>query len=131
MNIHSPDSRPTRPGPSDWFTGHVWIDPIANNELPSRLAAARVSFAPGARTAWHTHPLGQTLYVIAGAGIVQLHGQPPQLILPGDTVSILPNELHWHGATATNGMTHIAMQEADEAGSPVTWLQQVTDDEYL
>ncbi len=130
MKIHSPESRPTHPGPSDWFTGQVFIDPIVNNELPSRLASARVTFTPGARTAWHTHPLGQTLYVIAGTGLVQLHGQPPQLIRPGDTVSILPNELHWHGATATTGMTHIAMQENDDTGSAVTWLHQVTEEEY-
>jgi quercetin dioxygenase-like cupin family protein len=130
VTIHKPESRPTNQGPATWFTGTVWIDEVITNPLPSRLRAGRVTFTPGARTAWHTHPLGQTLYVLAGVGLVQLKGQPPQIIRPGDTVSIAPNELHWHGATATHGMTHIAMQEADDSGSPVTWLQHVTDEEY-
>ena len=130
MKILSPESRPTQTGPADWFTGTVHIDPIVNNDLPSRLRAARVSFAPGARTAWHTHPLGQTLHVLSGVGLVQLHGQPPQIISPGDTVSILPDELHWHGATPTHAMVHLALQEANENNVQVVWLQHVTDDEY-
>jgi quercetin dioxygenase-like cupin family protein len=130
MKILSPESRPTQTGPADWFTGTVHIDPIVNNDLPSRLRAARVSFAPGARTAWHTHPLGQTLHVLSGVGLVQLHGQLPQIIRPGDTVSILPDELHWHGAAPTHAMVHLALQEANENNVQVVWLQHVTDEEY-
>jgi quercetin dioxygenase-like cupin family protein len=130
MKILSPESRPTQLGPAAWFTGTVHIDPIINNDLPSHLRAARVSFTPGARTAWHTHPLGQTLHVLSGVGLVQLHGESPQLIRAGDTVSILPNELHWHGAAPEHNMVHLALQEADDNNVQVVWLQHVTDEEY-
>jgi len=130
MNIFTPESRPTRIGPAAWFTGTVWMDQITANPAPSHLVAVRVSFAPAARTAWHTHPLGQTLHVLTGVGLIQLHGQPPQVIRPGDTVSILPNELHWHGATPTHNMSHLAIQESDDSGIDVVWLEQVTEEEY-
>ncbi len=119
MDIHLAGSRPTRRAPPEYFTGTVLQDPIIATESPARLVSTRVSFEPGARTAWHTHPLGQTLYVISGVGRVQ----------PGDVVWIPPNEKHWHGASPTNGMTHIAMQETFD-GSYVTWMEHVTDAEY-
>jgi quercetin dioxygenase-like cupin family protein len=130
MKILSSKDRPSRKGPSDWFTGNVWLDEILGGDAPFPLRAARVSFEPGARTAWHTHPLGQTLHVLIGSGVVQLDGQPIQEIHPGDTVVISPNERHWHGAAPNNSMVHLAMQEADAEGSVVVWLQHVTDDEY-
>jgi quercetin dioxygenase-like cupin family protein len=131
MKIVTSKDRATRKGPADWFTGNVWIDEIVVGAAPSRLQAARVSFAPGARTAWHTHPVGQTLHVLTGFGLVQLEGEPIQEIHPGDTVMIAPNERHWHGASPTNSMVHLAMQEADAQGSVVVWLEHVTDEEYL
>ncbi|WP_213805803.1 cupin domain-containing protein [Granulicella sp. dw_53] len=131
MKILKPEDRPTRPGNPEYFTGSVWLDEVIVNQPPSRLKAFRVSFTPGARTAWHTHPVGQTLHVLAGTGLIQLQGQPVQIIRPGDTVSILPNELHWHGASPNHTMTHLALQEADEAGTDAVWSQQVTDEEYL
>ncbi len=112
MEIHLAGSRPTRYAPKEYFTGTVLQDPIIATAAPARLASARVSFEPGARTAWHTHPLGQTLYVISGVGRVQATGGPIREIRPGDVVWIPPNEKHWHGGSPTNGMTHIAMQEA-------------------
>jgi quercetin dioxygenase-like cupin family protein len=130
MKILSSKERPSRKGPADWFTGNVWIDPIVLGEEPSRMRANRVSFEPGARTAWHTHPVGQTLHVLTGSGLVQLEGQPIQEIHPGDTVLIAPNERHWHGAAANNTMAHLAIQEADAKGVDVVWLEQVTDEEY-
>ena len=130
MKIFPPDSRPTQTGPAAWFTGTVHIDQIVANDLPSHLRAARVSFAPGARTAWHTHPVGQTLHVLSGVGLVQLHGESPQLIRAGDTVTILPSELHWHGAAPEHNMVHLAFQEADDNNVQVVWLQHVTDEEY-
>ena len=123
--------QPSVKGPADWFTGNVWIDPIILGEKPSNLRANRVSFEPGARTAWHTHPVGQTLHVLTGSGLVQLEGQPVREIHPGDTVSIAPNELHWHGASEKNTMVHLAIQEADESNIDVVWLGHVTDEEYL
>jgi quercetin dioxygenase-like cupin family protein len=107
----------------------VWQDPIIAAEAPARIFSTRVSFEPGARTAWHTHPLGQTLYVISGVGRVQTMGGPVREIRPGDVVWIPPGEKHWHGGSPTNGMNHIAMQEAVD-GSYVTWMEQVTDAEY-
>jgi len=129
MDIHLAGSRPTRRAPKEYFTGTVWQDPIVQAPAPARLVANRVTFEPGARTAWHTHPLGQTLHVIAGVGRVQLKGGPVREIRPGDTVWIAPNEKHWHGAAPATGMTHIAMQEAD-GDKYVTWMEPVTDEEY-
>ncbi|MGB3447664.1 MAG: cupin domain-containing protein [Xanthobacteraceae bacterium] len=129
MDIHRNGSQPTRRGPADYFTGTVWLDPIVNAPAPARVAAARVSFEPGARTAWHTHPLGQTLYVVSGVGRVQKLGEPVREIRAGDTVWIPPGEKHWHGAAPDHGMTHIAMQEAVD-GSAVEWLEKVGDADY-
>jgi quercetin dioxygenase-like cupin family protein len=129
MDIHVSGSRPTRKAPPDYFTGTVWQDPIIAAEAPARIFSTRVSFEPAARTAWHTHPLGQTLYVVAGVGRVQAKGGPIREIKPGDVVWIPPGEVHWHGSSPTNGMTHIAMQETLD-GSYVTWMAKVTDAEY-
>ncbi len=120
----------TNIGPSDWFTGTVYIDPIATPSGASRVAAALVHFTPGARTAWHTHPRGQTIYVTEGIGRCQHEGGPIEEIHPGDRVHFEPEENHWHGAAPNRLMTHIAIQEADETGSPVTWGDHVTDDQY-
>jgi quercetin dioxygenase-like cupin family protein len=120
----------TVPGPSDWFTGAVFIDTVTTPTAPSRLAAASVHFTPGARTAWHTHPLGQTIYVTEGIGRCQREGGPIETIRPGDRVFFEAAENHWHGASPGRFMTHLAMQEADEGGSPVAWGRHVTDGEY-
>jgi quercetin dioxygenase-like cupin family protein len=120
----------TATGPSDWFTGTVYIDSVATPSEPSRLAASSVHFTPGARTAWHTHPYGQTIYVTEGVGLAQRRGGPIEVIRPGDRVFFEPGEEHWHGATPTRFMTHLAMQEADDQGSFVTWGEHVTDEEY-
>jgi quercetin dioxygenase-like cupin family protein len=120
----------TNRGPADWFTGAVFIDTMATAKPPSRVAAASVHFTPGARTAWHTHPFGQTIHVTEGLGLCQRHGGPIEEIRPGDTVYFEPDENHWHGAAPDRFMTHIAMQEADDSGSPVTWGEHVTDEEY-
>jgi len=124
------NSLETAAGPSDWFTGTVYIDPVATPSAPSRLQAASVHFTPGARTAWHTHPFGQTIYVTEGTGLCQRHGGPIETIRPGDRVFFEPGENHWHGAAPNRFMTHLAMQEVDEHGSPVTWGEHVTDEEY-
>ncbi len=124
----SPD---TNLGPADWFTGDVYIDPVAAPAATSRAAAALVHFTPGARTAWHTHPHGQTIYVTEGAGRCQREGGAIEEIWPGDRVYFEPDENHWHGATPGRLMTHIAIQEAGEDGSPVSWGRQVTDEEYM
>ncbi len=124
------NSLETAPGPSDWFTGTVFIDTIATPSEPSRVAASSVHFTPGARTAWHRHPFGQTIYVTEGIGLCQRRGEPSEVIRPGDRVFFEPGEDHWHGASPTRFMTHIAMQEVDETGSPVTWGEHVTDEEY-
>jgi len=124
------NSLETNAGPSDWFTGSVYIDTIAAASGPSRLGAASVLFTPGARTAWHTHPFGQTVYVTEGIGRCQREGDPIEEIRPGDRVFFEPGENHWHGAAPNRFMTHIAMQEADENGSPVTWGEHVTDEQY-
>jgi quercetin dioxygenase-like cupin family protein len=120
----------TTPGPGDWFTGAVYIDTVATPAEPSRLAAASVHFTPGARTAWHTHPNGQTIYVIEGIGLCQRQGSPIEVIRPGDRVFFEPAENHWHGATPDRFMTHLAMQQVDDQGNAVTWGEHVTDDEY-
>ena len=129
MQIIKSGSRPTRKASSEYFTGNVWQDPIIEADEPARVRALRVSFEPGARTAWHTHPLGQTLHVISGVGLMGLRNKDPQLIKAGDTVWIPPDEEHWHGASATNSMTHIAIQEALN-GSVAEWLDKVSDSEY-
>jgi quercetin dioxygenase-like cupin family protein len=129
MDIHPAASRESRRANSDWFTGTVWQDPIVETPDPARLRSARVSFEPGARTAWHTHPLGQTLYVVSGTGRAQVWGGPVRELQTGDTVWIPPGEKHWHGATPTQGMAHIAMHEALD-GVHVVWLEKVSDAEY-
>ncbi len=129
MDMHRAGSRPTRRASADYFTGTVWQDPIVVAEAPARVVATRVSFEPGARTAWHTHPLGQTLYVLHGVGRFQTKGQPIVEIRPGDAIWIPPGEKHWHGASPHHGMIHIAIQEA-EKGSAVTWMEKVTDEDY-
>ncbi|NIK09994.1 quercetin dioxygenase-like cupin family protein [Xanthomonas arboricola] len=116
-------------GPADYFTGTVRIDAPFQADAPARVGGATVTFEPGARTAWHTHPLGQTLIVTAGAGRVQEWGKPAQQIRPGDIVWIPPDVKHWHGANATVAMSHIAIAEAQD-GSPVTWLEQVSEAQY-
>lgn len=116
-------------GPGGHFTGHVRIDPLIQAVEPARVAGALVTFEPGARTAWHTHPLGQTLIVMSGLGWAQREGGPIEEIRPGDVVWFSPGEKHWHGATATNGMSHIAVQEALD-GKVVEWLEQVSDEQY-
>ena len=121
----------TTPGPSTWFTGSVYIDTVAAPSGASRLAASSVHFTPGARTAWHTHPNGQTIYVLEGVGLCRRRGGPVEEIRPGDRVFFEPGEEHWHGATATRFMTHLALQQADEEGTTVTWGEHVTDEEYL
>jgi len=120
----------TSRGPSDWFTGDVYIDTIAAPSGGSRISAAVVHFTPGARTAWHTHPHGQTIWVAEGVGLCQREGGQVQVIRPGDRVFFEPGERHWHGAAPTRFMAHVAMQEVDDTGSPVTWGEHVTDEQY-
>jgi len=129
MEIVRAGSKPSTRGPDAWFTGTVRIDPLMNSFDPARVQGAAVTFEPGARTAWHTHPLGQTLIVTAGAGRVQLWGGPIQEIRPGDVVWIPPGEKHWHGAAPTTAMTHIAIQEVED-GKAVDWLEHVSDAQY-
>jgi quercetin dioxygenase-like cupin family protein len=124
------NSLETAAGPPDWFTGAVYIDTVAVPAATARAAAALVRFTPGARTAWHTHPHGQTIYVAEGIGRCQREGGGVEELRPGDRVYFEPGEEHWHGAAPDRFMTHIAIQETDETGSPVTWGEHVTDDEY-
>jgi quercetin dioxygenase-like cupin family protein len=124
------NSLDTRAGPSDWFTGDVYIDTVAAPSDGSRLSASSVHFTPGARTAWHTHPHGQTIYVLDGVGVCQRRGGPIELIRPGDRVFFEPGEEHWHGAHPNRFMTHLALQQADDDGEVVTWGTHVTDEEY-
>ena len=129
MDIKRCGSQPSNQGSADWFTGTVRLDPINQAPAPARVACASVTFEPGARTAWHTHPLGQTLFVIAGCGRAQRWGGPVEEIRPGDVIWIPPGEKHWHGAAPTTGMTHIAIQERlDEKA--VEWLEKVSDEQY-
>src|SRR5471030_2381994 len=130
MEIKRSGSQPSGKGPGDWFTGTVRIDPLFQAGAPARVAGASVTFEPGARTVWHTHPLGQTLIVTAGKGLAQRLGGPIEEIRPGDVISFAPGEKHWHGAAPTTAMTHLAIQEALN-GKPVDWLEKVTDAEYL
>jgi quercetin dioxygenase-like cupin family protein len=123
-------STATDKGPSDWFAGDVYLDPVAAPTDTARAAAALVHFAPGAHTAWHTHPYGQTIYVTEGIGLCQREGGPVETIRPGDRVVFAAGENHWHGAAPRRFMVHIAIQEADETGSVVTWGRHLTDEEY-
>jgi quercetin dioxygenase-like cupin family protein len=129
MEIKRIGSQPSAAGPADWFTGTVRIDPLFNAPDPAHVTTARVTFEPGARTAWHTHPLGQTLIVTAGCGWVQREGSAVEEIHPGDVVWFAPAEKHWHGATSTTAMTHIAIQERLD-GKAVDWLEHVSDEQY-
>ena len=129
MEIKRAGSQPSAPGPADYFTGTVRIDPLSTAPAPARVACATVTFEPGARTAWHTHPLGQTLIVTAGCGWAQREGGPVEELRPGDVVWFPPGEKHWHGASPTTAMTHIAVQEALD-GKAVEWLEHVTDEQY-
>ncbi|MDN3549630.1 (R)-mandelonitrile lyase [Mucilaginibacter aquaedulcis] len=129
MEIKRSGSQPSGKGPAEYFTGTVRIDPLNSPPEPARVAMALVTFEPGARTARHTHPLGQTLIVTAGSGWVQREGSPRENIYQGDVIWFAPNEKHWHGATATTALSHIAIQEKHN-GSPVDWMEQVTDQQY-
>jgi len=120
----------TTPGPGEWFTGTVFIDAVAAPSGGARLSVSSVHFTPGARTAWHTHPNGQTIFVTEGVGFAQRRGGPVEVIRPGDRVFFEPGEDHWHGATPDNFMTHLAMLEVDEQGINATWGDKVTDEEY-
>lgn len=129
MEIKRAGSQPSGKGPAEYFTGTVRIDPLNNPPEPAHVSMALVTFEPGARTAWHTHPLGQTLIVTAGCGWVQREGAQIEDIQPGDVVWFAPGEKHWHGASPTTAMSHIAVQEKLD-GSPVTWMEKVTNEQY-
>lgn len=129
MEIKRTGSQPSGKGPPDWFTGTVRIDPLFAAPDPARAVGASVTFEAGARTAWHTHPLGQTLIVLSGAGRAQRWGDPVEEIRPGDVVWFAPGEKHWHGASPTTAMTHIAIQERLD-GKTVDWMEKVTDEQY-
>ena len=129
MEIARVGSQPSGKGPAEWFTGTVRIDPLFSPPDPARVAGALVTFEPGARTAWHTHPLGQTLIITSGICRVQKEGGPVEEVHRGDVVWFEPNEKHWHGATDTNGMTHIATQENLD-GKVVEWMEKVTEEQY-
>jgi quercetin dioxygenase-like cupin family protein len=129
MEIKRNGTQPSGKGPAEWFTGAVRIDPLFQAHAPARAAGASVTFEAGARTAWHTHPLGQTLIVTAGRGLAQRWGGPVEEIRPGDVVRFAPGEKHWHGAAPTTAVTHICIQEALD-GKMVEWLEQVSDEQY-
>ena len=129
MEIRRIGTQASSKGPSDWFTGSVRIDPLFQAPTPARVQGASVTFEPGARTAWHTHPLGQTLIVTAGCGWAQCDGQPIEEIRPGDVIWFPPGEKHWHGATPTTAMTHIAIQEQLD-GKAVDWMEKVSEEQY-
>jgi len=129
MDITRNGSQPSTIGPAGWFTGMVRIDPLFEREEPSRVVGVHVTFEPGARTAWHTHPLGQTLIITSGVGRVQRWGGPIEEVRPGDIVWFAPGEKHWHGASPTNAMTHIAIHEKVD-GKAVDWMEQVSDQQY-
>ena len=129
MDIKRNGSRPSAKGSPDWFTGAVRVDPLFQAPDPARVGGGQVTFEPGARTAWHTHPLGQTLIITAGLGWVQRHGGPVEEVRPGDVVWFPPGLKHWHGASPTTGMTHIAIQESLN-GKNVDWMEKVSDEQY-
>jgi quercetin dioxygenase-like cupin family protein len=129
MDIKRSGTEPSAKGPSEWFTGTVRIDPLFSPPAPSQVSGALVTFEPGARTAWHTHPAGQTLIVTSGLGWAQREGGQVEEIRPGDVVWFPPDEKHWHGASPTTAMSHIAVQEKRN-GSPVTWMEHVTEEQY-
>ena len=129
MDIKRAGSQPSTKGPADWFPGTVRIDPLIQTSEPARVQSATVTFEPGARTAWHTHPLGQTLIVLSGVGRAQREGGPIEEIKPGDIVWFAPGEKHWHGAAPTTAMTHIAIQEQLN-GKAVEWMEKVSDEQY-
>ncbi|MPY88595.1 MAG: cupin domain-containing protein [Luteitalea sp.] len=129
MDIKRSGSQPSGKGPAEWFTGRVRIDRLFQATDPARVGGASVTFEPGARTAWHTHPLGQTLMVTAGSGLAQRWGGPIEEIRPGDVIWFPPGEKHWHGASATTAVTHIAIQEQLD-GKAVDWMEHVSDEEY-
>lgn len=129
LEIFIPGSRPSHLASADWFTGRVWQDQIIEAEEPARVRALMVSFEPGARTAWHTHPFGQTLHVVSGMGLAGLRGRSPRIIRAGDTVWIPPGEEHWHGAGPDTMMCHLAIQEALD-GKVANWMEHVSDTEY-
>ena len=129
MDIKRNGSQPSGKGPAEWFTGTVRIEPLHQAPAPARVSISNVTFEPGARTAWHSHPLGQTLIVTAGSGLVQSWGKPIEEIQPGDVVWSSPSEKHWHGATATSAMTHISIVEQAE-GKAADWMEQVSDEQY-
>ncbi len=129
MDIKRNGSQPSGIGPTEWFTGTVRVDPLFQAPDPARVSGASVTFEPGARTAWHTHPLGQTLIVTAGSGLAQRWGGPIEEIRPGDVIWIQPGEKHWHGAAATTALTHIAIQEHLN-GRVVDWMDKVSDEQY-
>ena len=129
MEIRRIGTQASSKGPSDWFTGTVRIDPLFQTAAPARVQGASVTFEPGARTAWHTHPLGQTLIVTAGCGWVQRDGEPIEEARPGDVIWFPPGEKHWHGATPTTAMTHIAIQEQLD-GKAVDWMEKVSEEQY-
>lgn len=129
MEIRRIGTQASNKGPSEWFTGTVRIDPLFQAPSPARVQGASVTFEPGARTAWHTHPLGQTLIVTAGCGWVQRDGGPVEEVRPGDVIWFSPGEKNWHGATPTTAMTHIAIQEQLN-GKPVEWLEKVSEEQY-
>jgi quercetin dioxygenase-like cupin family protein len=139
MEIQRSGSQPSIPGPAEWFTGAVRIDPLFQARDPARVVGASVTFEPGARTAWHTHPLGQTLIVTSGCGLAQSWGGPISVIRPGDVIWFPPGEKHWHGAAPTTAMTHIAIQEEFRDctagpeqfhGKTVDWMEPVSDEQY-
>lgn len=129
MEINRCGSRPSAKGPAEWFSGTVRVDPLIEAVEPGRVSGASVTFEPGARTVWHTHPLGQTLVVTAGCGRAQRWGGPVEEIRPGDVVRIAPGEKHWHGAAPTTAVTHIAIQEQLN-GKVVEWMERVSDEQY-
>ncbi len=126
----TPNGSDTGRGPAEWFTGDVYVDSVATPSDGHRVSASSVHFTPGARTAWHTHPNGQTIWVVEGVGLCQCRGGRVELIRPGDRVFFEPGEEHWHGAAPNRFMTHLAILEVDEAGNPATWGEHVTDKEY-
>ena len=130
MTITKNASRTTKRGPAQYVTGEVWIDEITAPSVASGARAVRVTFAPGARTAWHTHPHGQTLLILGGTAWIQTLGEPVQAAHPGDVVWFEPGERHWHGAAPTSIMMHLAIQQADGTGSTATWLEPVSDEDY-